>query len=151
MMFTHGCSLSFLVILLVARTAFAYDLVRDYSGVSFFDRWDFYENYDNLTSGDVWYLDRDDAYSQGLAYVNSAGNVIMKVDDMDSIAFDQVRITSQDTYAVGSLWFQVDIVHVPYGLSQNTLTVARISLDTSQVALLIALSVWGAWWTKGPT
>ncbi|KIY48424.1 glycoside hydrolase family 16 protein [Fistulina hepatica ATCC 64428] len=130
-MFTHGCSLSFLVTLLVVRTAFAYDLVRDYSGVSFFDRWDFYGNYDNLTSGDVWYLDRDDAYSQGLAYVNSAGNVIMKVDDMHSIAFGQmrnsVRITSQDTYAVGSLWI-VDVVHVPYGCS-----------------------VWGAWWTKGPT
>jgi hypothetical protein len=29
----------------------SYDLVRDYSGTSFFDRWDFYGSWDNLTLG----------------------------------------------------------------------------------------------------
>jgi hypothetical protein len=36
---------------------------------------------DNLTLGDVWWLDANDAFSQGLAYVNEAGNAILKVDN----------------------------------------------------------------------
>jgi len=28
-----------------------YDLVRDYSGLTFFDEWDFYGSWDNLTLG----------------------------------------------------------------------------------------------------
>jgi len=34
--------------------AAAYDLVRDYSGSTFFDRWDFFGNWDNLTNGEVF-------------------------------------------------------------------------------------------------
>ena len=30
----------------------AYDIVQDYSGSSFFDKWDFYGNWDNLTLGE---------------------------------------------------------------------------------------------------
>jgi len=29
----------------------SYDLVREYSGTTFFDRWDFYGSWDNLTLG----------------------------------------------------------------------------------------------------
>jgi len=29
-----------------------YSLVREYSGQTFFDRWDFYGNVDNLTNGE---------------------------------------------------------------------------------------------------
>lgn len=29
----------------------SYNLVRDYSGTTFFDRWDFYGSWDNLTLG----------------------------------------------------------------------------------------------------
>ena len=32
-------------------TAACYDMVREYSGQSFFDRWDFYGSWDNLTLG----------------------------------------------------------------------------------------------------
>ncbi len=32
-------------------TAFALDLLKDYSGATFFDEWDFYGGYDNLTLG----------------------------------------------------------------------------------------------------
>ncbi|KAL1667300.1 glycoside hydrolase family 16 protein [Schizophyllum commune] len=112
----------------------AYDLVRDYSGSSFFDRWDFYGYWDNLVRSDVWWLNRNDAFSQGLTYINNAGNAVLKVDNEHDVAWNykrnSVRITSQDTYAVGSLWI-TDVVHVPYGTH--------------------VYIVWGAIWTKGPT
>ncbi|KAG6913850.1 hypothetical protein DXG01_003841 [Tephrocybe rancida] len=99
-----------------------YDLVRDYSGITFFDEWDFYGGYDNLTLGDVVWLDRDNAYGQGLAYINAAGNAILKVDNEHSVALNEkrasVRITTQAAYDVGSVW--------------------------------IADMVWPAFWTMGP-
>lgn len=36
---------------LAVKQVEAYDLVREYSGIPFFDRWDFYGSWDNLTSG----------------------------------------------------------------------------------------------------
>lgn len=36
----------------VAQLAVAYDLVQDYSGPGFFNGWDFYGAYDNLTLGE---------------------------------------------------------------------------------------------------
>jgi len=108
----------------------AYKLVRDYSGQDFFQGWDFYGSWDNLTLGDVWWLDEADATNQHLAYINSANNAIIKVDNTSDVAFNQkrntVRITTQDTYALGSLWI-IDLLHLPYGCS-----------------------VWPAFWTKGP-
>ncbi|KAJ3874433.1 glycoside hydrolase family 16 protein [Lentinula edodes] len=98
----------------------AYDLVREYSGITFFDDWDFFGSWDNLTLGDVYWLDESDAFSQGLAYVNSVGNAVIKVDNIHSVQSPQkrnsVRITTKDSYAVGSLWI-FDLVHIPYGCS----------------------------------
>ncbi|KAF5380159.1 hypothetical protein D9615_006142 [Tricholomella constricta] len=124
-------SLSLLVVWLpVLWPVFGYELVRDYSGLSFFNGWDFYGAYDNLTLGDVMWLNVDDAFGQGLAYVNRAGNAVLKVDNMHNVAFNQkrnsLRITTQAAYAVGSLWI-TDMVHIPFGCS-----------------------VWPAFWTKGP-
>lgn len=108
----------------------SYDLVRDYSGTTFFDRWDFYGSWDNLTLGDVWWLDRASAFRENLAYVNEQNRVIIKVDNVTSVPFNEkrnsVRITSQDWYAVGSVWI-IDLIHLPYGCS-----------------------VWPAFWSKGP-
>ncbi|KAK0192326.1 glycoside hydrolase family 16 protein [Armillaria mellea] len=116
-------------ILFSCQLGSAYDIVRDYSGSTFFDRWDFFGNWDNLTLGDVWWLSKADAFAQGLTYVNSAGNAIMKVDNMHNVVNGQkrnsVRITSQDIYDVGSLWI-IDLKHIPFGCS-----------------------VWPAFWTKG--
>jgi len=36
---------------LLFLTVSCYDIVDDFSGLSFFDNWDFYGNYDNLTLG----------------------------------------------------------------------------------------------------
>lgn len=132
----------------------SYDLVRDYSGTTFFDRWDFYGSWDNLTLGalarislilssplligDVWWLDRASAFRDNLAYVNEHNRIIIKVDNITDVPFNekrnsvivtltasvrsrsqelyQVRITSQDWYAVGSLWI-IDSMHLPYGCS----------------------------------
>jgi hypothetical protein len=89
----------------------SYDLVRDYSGTTFFDRWDFYGSWDNLTLGvfaadlnhptlflltllfigDVWWLDRASAFRENLAYVNEHNRVIMKVDNVTSVPFNEKR------------------------------------------------------------
>jgi len=126
----HLTWLSVLLFLLRLHIAFGYDIVRDYSGSTFFQGWDFYGYWDNLTLGDVWWLDEQDAFSQGLAAMNNAGNIILKVDNTSYVPLNQkrnsVRITSQDSYDVGSLWI-IDLLHIPYGCS-----------------------VWPAWWTKGP-
>lgn len=81
----------FYLLLLTFRGTLAYNPVREYSGLSFFDGWDFYGSWDNLTLGDVWWLDRDDAYKTNLAYINAAGNAILKVDDTSTVATGQKR------------------------------------------------------------
>ncbi|KII91131.1 glycoside hydrolase family 16 protein [Plicaturopsis crispa FD-325 SS-3] len=120
---------SLLYLFLFVTTVRAYNIVQDYSGQNFFDGWDFFGNYDNLTLGDVWWLSEVDAFSEGLAYVNAAGNAIIKVDNTSNVAYGQkrnsVRITTQESYGVGSLWV-IDLKHIPYGCS-----------------------VWPAFWTLG--
>jgi hypothetical protein len=86
----------------------AYNLVRDYSGQNFFQGWDFYGSWDNLTLGmcprpvvchpngligDVWWLDEADAMSQHLAYINNANNAIIKVDNTSNVALNEKRNT----------------------------------------------------------
>ncbi|KAJ7048581.1 glycoside hydrolase family 16 protein [Mycena amicta] len=119
-----------LSLLCLVALALAYDIVDDFSGIGFFDDVDFYGYYDNLTLGDVVWLDEPGAFTQQLAYVNSAGNVILKVDDFSNVAWNQkrnsVRVTTKSSYALGSLWV-VDAVHLPYGCS-----------------------VWPSIWTLGP-
>ncbi|KAE9387848.1 glycoside hydrolase family 16 protein [Gymnopus androsaceus JB14] len=120
---------TFVVLCGLLTLVHAYDLVREYSGITFFDNWDFYGFRDNLTLGNVYWLDEPDAFSQSLAYVNGAGNAVIKVDDTHTVQNPQnrnsVRITTQDWYAVGSLWI-IDLVHMPFGCS-----------------------VWPAFWTLG--
>ena len=90
----------------------SYDLVREYSGQTFLDRWDFYGSWDNLTlgvlaristsifpffpftsilKGDVWWLDRASAFRENLAYVDQNNRVIMKVDNVADIPFNEKR------------------------------------------------------------
>ncbi|KAH9971041.1 glycoside hydrolase family 16 protein [Lactifluus volemus] len=121
----------FLHLLSLFSCSISYDPVREYSGSTFFDRWDFYGSWDNLTLGDVWWLDRTSSLQQNLVYINEQNRAIIKVDNISQVPFNEkrnsVRITSQDFYSVGSLWI-IDLVHLPYGCS-----------------------VWPAFWSKGPT
>ncbi|OJA18491.1 hypothetical protein AZE42_08011 [Rhizopogon vesiculosus] len=108
----------------------SYSLVREYSGQSFFNRWNFYGGYDNLTQGNAIWVNESYATSQGLAYVDGQGHAIIKVDNITDVPMGQnrstVRITTQDTYDLGSLWV-IDLYHLPYGCS-----------------------VWPAFWSFGP-
>ncbi|KAG1881912.1 glycoside hydrolase family 16 protein [Suillus tomentosus] len=110
-------------------TATTYSMVKEYYGSTFFDEWTFYNNYDNLTNGDVVYVSAQNATTDQLAYVDTSTNhAIIKVDNTSTVVWDNkrnsVRISSDDTFGVGSLWV-ADIYHAPYGCS-----------------------VWPAWWSQ---
>ncbi|EIW55456.1 uncharacterized protein TRAVEDRAFT_59797 [Trametes versicolor FP-101664 SS1] len=112
-------------------SSMGYDLVRDYSGQHFFDGWDFYGFWDNLTLSQVWWVNETRATSEHLAYVNDAGRAIIRVDNTTNLPPDMpnrdtIRLTTKDLYDYGSLWV-FDATHLPYGCS-----------------------VWPAFWTKGP-
>ncbi|KAJ7577298.1 glycoside hydrolase family 16 protein [Mycena floridula] len=124
---------SSLLLLLSARMAVAtsYDMVKIYAGPTFFDGWDFYGSFDNLTNGDVNFVTQAAGLSEKLAYVDPTTNrAIMKVDNTSTVVFpnkrDTVRIETSDSFGIGSLWTS-DIYHVPFGCS-----------------------VWPAWWSQAP-
>ncbi|GAA5838567.1 hypothetical protein JCM3766R1_006014 [Sporobolomyces carnicolor] len=106
------------ILSLVPSTRAAYSLKTQYAGDSFFDGWDFWGNRDNLTNGAVYYVAESQA--KDLAYTNAAGNVVIKVDNSSDVAYgglrDSVRITTTETYGIGSL-FVLDALHTPYGCS----------------------------------
>ncbi|KAI8996256.1 concanavalin A-like lectin/glucanase domain-containing protein [Trametes punicea] len=117
-------------VLFTSAPAFAaYNLVKEYSGSNFFSGWDFYGNYDNLTSGDVNWVDQANATQSKLAYVNDAGHAIIKVDNTSFVPWnykrDSVRITTQDYFPIGTV-LVFDATHLPYGCS-----------------------IWPSFWTKG--
>ncbi|KAI0917539.1 hypothetical protein AcW1_007283 [Taiwanofungus camphoratus] len=111
---------STIALLLPALANAQYQVVKEYAGASFFNDWDFYNHYDNLTNGNVNFLSASDASKDNLAYVNSAGNAIMKVDNSSEVSVGQsrnsIRISTKDHFTVGSLWI-ADMLHVPYGCS----------------------------------
>jgi hypothetical protein len=92
----------------------SYDLVRDYSGTTFFDRWDFYGSWDNLTLGvsirskfpfllsvypfsplhfigDVVWLDRVSAFQENLVYIDERDRAIIKVDNITDLPWNEKR------------------------------------------------------------
>ncbi|KAK0443985.1 concanavalin A-like lectin/glucanase domain-containing protein [Desarmillaria tabescens] len=124
------------LILLLARILFTHALyapLREYAGQSFFSGWNFPGNYDNTTWGNVTFVDQTTASMNKLAYVNDAGNAILRVDNTTDITGtgliyrDSVKLTSQDLYPLGSL-ITIDLIHMPYGCS-----------------------VWPSFWTFGGT
>ncbi|KIM25375.1 glycoside hydrolase family 16 protein [Serendipita vermifera MAFF 305830] len=108
----------------------AYNLVKDYSGQTFFDNWSYYGSFDNLTNGDIIWVDSatGSAPANPLTYINPAGNAVIKVDNTTTVPYNEkrnsVRLTSNDKIGLGTL-VTFDALHVPYGCS-----------------------TWGALWTK---
>lgn len=98
-----------------------------YEGKTFFDDWTFYTGPDP-TNGLVNFLDHDDAFAQGLAYVQDDGKVIMKGDNTTVLPVGtnrpSVRIQSNKSYTGGL--FILDLNRAPWGCG-----------------------VWPAFWTLG--
>lgn len=110
-------------------TTSSYKLVDNFEGDTFFDGWNFWAH-DDPTHGTVAYQNRTSATAAGLAYVNSAGQAILKVDSTNDYAENvgrpSVRLHSKNTYATGLAI--LDVEHMPVGCS-----------------------VWPAWWMDGPS
>jgi len=110
-----------------SSTGKTYTLKDKFSGKTFFDGWWFY-NYADPTNGQVDYLSQADATKAGLAYVQSDGVVVMKVDNTTKLASGEkrksVRIHSNKQYNTGL--FVADILQMPFGCS-----------------------IWPAYWTVG--
>ncbi|TFK39087.1 glycoside hydrolase family 16 protein [Crucibulum laeve] len=126
MIFSAPSELTLLVVAVLAAVtlpaaADTYDMVKEYAGSTFFDDWQFYDHFDNLTNGDAVFVSASQGLSQRLAYVDTTTNhAIMKVDNTSTVNFpdkrNTVRLQTNDRYSVGSVW-TVDMLHVPYGCS----------------------------------
>ncbi|KAL5631136.1 hypothetical protein ACGC1H_006839 [Rhizoctonia solani] len=117
---------------LVAAQNPKYSIAQDFSGSKFFDGWTFTNGNDAKNYGNVAYLAKDVAMAQQLAYVNPAGNAIVKVDNttvgspQDSgYGRASVKMNSTQPFTKGSLVI-MDALHFPYGCS-----------------------VWPAYWSQG--
>jgi hypothetical protein len=68
----------------------------------------------------ISFVTASQASKQKLAFVNSAGNAIIKVDNTtNNLQINQdrnsVNIATKDYFAMGSVWI-ADMLHVPYGV-----------------------------------
>ena len=76
---------------------------------------------DDKMNGDVNFVTAAQGVSEKLAYVDpNTSRTILKVDNTTTVPYPEkrnaVRITSKQSYEVGSLWI-ADIYHAPYGVS----------------------------------
>ncbi|KAJ7912113.1 glycoside hydrolase family 16 protein [Mycena leptocephala] len=111
-----------LLALFALRATATYYPFVEYSGATFFNGFDFYGAIDNTTWGNVTYVDAADADAESLAYLNGAGNAIIKVDNSSTVLGagiqyrKSVRLTSKAQFSIGTL-FVIDLLHMPYGCS----------------------------------
>lgn len=95
-----------------------YKLAHAYAGKTFFDNFSFFTAADP-TNGQVAYQSQSSSLSKGLAYVQSDGIAVMKVDNTTPLSpgthRNSVRITSNAAFNSGLLVF--DIVNMPFGCS----------------------------------
>ncbi|KAL4787329.1 concanavalin A-like lectin/glucanase domain-containing protein [Aspergillus varians] len=91
-----------------------YHLVDTYSGLSFFDRFDYFTDEDP-TDGFVQYVNKGTAQRLNLTYATEA-SALLRVDSKTKNVThgrNSVRIESKETYDSGLFVF--DIIHTPYG------------------------------------
>ncbi|KAH7101790.1 concanavalin A-like lectin/glucanase domain-containing protein [Auriculariales sp. MPI-PUGE-AT-0066] len=116
----------------------SYNLLRYNAGKTFFNAFQYFGTYDTannsptsdyLNSGDTFLANRSYAMSAGLTSVNDKGNAILRVDDTNTVEYNQKRfsvsINTTETYGPGNV-FVLDALHIPFGCS-----------------------VWPAYWTAG--
>ncbi|KAK5172231.1 uncharacterized protein LTR77_003869 [Saxophila tyrrhenica] len=100
-----------------APSAAPYELVDDYEGTTFFDKFSFYSGYDP-TNGHVQYVNQTVAERNGLASTSPEGRTIISVDTTNRYpnggpGRPAVRLVSNNAYTHGL--FILDLVHMPYG------------------------------------
>lgn len=91
-----------------------YQLKDNYSGVNFFDQFDYFTGYDP-SQGFVHYVDQAGSQQMNLTYA-TAVSAVLKVDTSETSAITgrkSVRITSKNQYNGGLFIF--DVAHTPYG------------------------------------
>lgn len=91
-----------------------YNLAEDYSGNSFFDKFDFFTG-DDPTHGYVNYVDRGNAQAQGLINTDG-GHPYIGVDfrrQASGRGRDSVRLTSKRSY--NHMLVVIDVQHMPQG------------------------------------
>jgi len=116
------------VILIVAQAAPArgYQLSANYSGATFFNHWDFY-NQKDPTNGYVYYVTKQQAVQWDLISSNHEGQVYIGCDSTTISSGSgraSVRIQTQDSWNSGL--FVLDLDHMPQGCG-----------------------TWPAWWLVG--
>lgn len=79
------------LLLLAASTRAAYSPIKDYSGQTFFDAWNFYDGWDAPTFGDVQYLGKEKAMQDKLTYINDAGHAVIRVDNFTNVPSNEKR------------------------------------------------------------
>jgi len=116
----------------VSAQSVSYSISQDFSGSTFFDGWTFTNGNDAKNFGNVAYLPKDAAQAQQLAYINPAGNAIIKVDNTtvgnpldDAYGRASIKMNTTQPFNKGSL-VVMDALHLPYGCS-----------------------VWPAYWSQG--
>lgn len=106
----------------------SYNLIKTLSGNTFFDDWNYINDWDHFTNGDIQYLPRSSAGN--LTSVNAAGNAVIRMDDFtglgDNVKRNSIRLESTHILNNTNAVLVYDVAHVPYGCS-----------------------VWGSLWTKG--
>nr|ODN85612.1 hypothetical protein L203_04862 [Cryptococcus depauperatus CBS 7841] len=96
-------------------------LVRMYQEETFFDRWTYAGTYNNTTHGDAIFVNKSVVTtSLQLTYVTSNRIPIIRVGNSSTVDYnykrDTVRITSDDSYRIGSIW-GLNAVHLSNGCS----------------------------------
>ncbi|CAE6521138.1 unnamed protein product [Rhizoctonia solani] len=113
-------------------------IIKDkFAGKDFFNNWWFY-NFSDPTNGQVDYLNKDEASAAGLAYVQSDGVAVIKVDNTTKLEKGQprksVRIQSTKQYDNGL--FVLDILGMPWGCSATYWTVGDNWPNNGEIDIL---------------
>ncbi|KAJ3513322.1 hypothetical protein NMY22_g15074 [Coprinellus aureogranulatus] len=129
-MHSHNCICLASLALFPVALGTLYRAVKEYSttNLDFFTGWDFYGHDDDIANGDVYFVPSElDHGGPPLTYIivhekspSVDDRAILKVDNVtvvpDGGKRRSVRITTRDSFDIGSLW-QADIYHAPYGCS----------------------------------
>lgn len=74
------------------------------SGSSFFDRWTYYGLNDNLTFGNVNYVDRATAFANNLTYITAQNTAMIRVDNFSTVAFNDNRNSVRYSLTLQSIY-----------------------------------------------